>query len=69
MQFDEGESDAETPVGTMRAFLRDQFAAAALTGLLAGGSASSDEYLASRCWQIADCMLARREADTKGVKT
>jgi hypothetical protein len=41
--------------------LRDQFAMAALTGLLAESAATQNlVYEVSRAWQIADAMLAAR---------
>jgi hypothetical protein len=46
--------------------LRDQFAAAALTGLLAwdGSHAVSVDHMAAWSYQFADAMLARRAQPT-----
>lgn len=44
------------------ATLRDQFAMAALRGLLAGPDGMSMERGAAWCYEIADAMLAAREA-------
>lgn len=60
MKEDIREPEPETPIGSMRTYLRDQFAAAALQGLLASGA---DFDLARRAYQYADKMLLMRDMD------
>lgn len=47
------------------ATLRDQFAMAALTGILARTGVASHAGLADECWRVADAMLAAREGGVR----
>lgn len=62
----EPEMHGETRIDTMQVFLRDQMAAAALTGLLASGNLSAllmvrDLKIPALAYAYADMMLEERE--------
>ena len=48
-------------VEQMRMDVRDEFAAAALTGITASGRDGETKTLANRVYEIADAMMARRK--------